>query len=50
MLLVCLINIAAPGDADPFAEIKVRNIEIATQVPKKFRFPMFSRYVEPWQA
>ncbi|EDR11031.1 jumonji superfamily protein [Laccaria bicolor S238N-H82] len=24
-------------------QIKVRNIEIATQVPKKFRFPMFSR-------
>lgn len=26
------------------AELKVRNIEIATQVPKKFRFPMFSKY------
>ncbi|TFK25004.1 JmjC domain-containing histone demethylation protein 1 [Coprinopsis marcescibilis] len=26
-------------------QIKVRNIEIATQVPKKFRFPMFSRQV-----
>ncbi|KAF8163101.1 jumonji superfamily protein [Crassisporium funariophilum] len=24
-------------------QIRVRNIEIATQVPKKFRFPMFSR-------
>ncbi|PFH47184.1 hypothetical protein AMATHDRAFT_68337 [Amanita thiersii Skay4041] len=24
-------------------QLKVRNIEIATQVPKKFRFPMFSR-------
>ncbi|EAU88440.2 JmjC domain-containing histone demethylation protein 1 [Coprinopsis cinerea okayama7 len=24
-------------------QIKVRNIEIATQVPKKFRFPMFAR-------
>jgi hypothetical protein len=26
-----------------FEEIRVRNIEIATQVPKKFRFPMFSK-------
>ncbi|TEB36060.1 Clavaminate synthase-like protein [Coprinellus micaceus] len=24
-------------------QVRVRNIEIATQVPKKFRFPMFSR-------
>lgn len=26
-----------------FSELRVRNIEIATQVPKKFRFPMFSK-------
>ena len=25
-------------------ELKVRDIEIATQVPKKFRFPLFSRF------
>jgi len=28
-----------------FEEIRVRNIEITTQVPKKFRFPMFSKLV-----
>ena len=28
-----------------FQEIRVRNIEIAIQVPKKFRFPMFSKLV-----
>jgi F-box and leucine-rich repeat protein 10/11 len=27
------------------AELKVREIEIATHVPKKFRFPLFSRLV-----
>jgi hypothetical protein len=27
------------------AEIRVRNIEIATSVPKKFRFPHFIKYV-----
>lgn len=26
-------------------ELRVRNIEIATSVPKKFRFPLFSKYV-----
>ena len=27
------------------AELKVRDIEIATHVPKKFRFPYFVKYV-----
>lgn len=26
-------------------EVRVRNIEIATSVPKKFRFPHFAKYV-----
>ncbi|KAF8964078.1 JmjC domain-containing histone demethylation protein 1 [Flammula alnicola] len=28
---------------DPFPELRVREIEIATQVPKKFTFPMFTK-------
>jgi len=29
----------------PRAEMRVRDIEIATHVPKKFRFPLFTKYV-----
>lgn len=28
------------------AELRVRDLEIATKVPKKFRFPYFRRYVD----
>ena len=34
-----------PASGSFSAELKVREIEIATHVPKKFRFPLFSRLV-----
>lgn len=43
--LVSNVCISKATITDCRLELKVRDIEIATQVPKKFRFPLFSRLV-----
>jgi F-box/leucine-rich repeat protein 10/11 len=42
---VIFIVIICPGFTVSMTELRVRNIEIATSVPKKFRFPSFPKYV-----
>jgi hypothetical protein len=42
---VCLVSSATRHSF--LAELRVHEIEIATHVPKKFRFPLFTRSVPP---
>lgn len=37
--------IAQKKHSHSFTELRVREIEVATHVPKKFRFPFFKKFV-----